>query len=137
MFMVIEKRPVGRNWVFEKSFLKVKNVLTELNVIIRCEDLHSYLFQSNTALSGIVVRNWVRMFDEEQNTVYGEAVFCFTTMFGPHFVSHTQNKITLLDGYKWTTSPYSPDLAPIDFHCILHLKRFLASYYFNNQSVQE
>jgi histone-lysine N-methyltransferase SETMAR len=28
--------------------------------------------------------------------------------------------------------PYSPDLAPSDFHLFLHLKKFLASQRFNN-----
>jgi histone-lysine N-methyltransferase SETMAR len=28
--------------------------------------------------------------------------------------------------------PYSPDLAPSDFHLFLHLKKFLAGQHFNN-----
>ena len=36
-----------------------------------------------------------------------------------------------LSGKKWTTAPYSPDLAPSDFHLFLHLKKFLGSKRFD------
>jgi histone-lysine N-methyltransferase SETMAR len=38
-----------------------------------------------------------------------------------------------LAGNKWITPPpYSPDLAPSDFHLFLHLKKCLADQRFNN-----
>ncbi|GFW41930.1 histone-lysine N-methyltransferase SETMAR [Trichonephila clavipes] len=42
---------------------------------------------------------------------------------------------TLLRGFGWDVfdhPPYSPDLAPSDFHLFLHLKSFLAGKHFNN-----
>jgi hypothetical protein len=40
----------------------------------------------------------------------------------------------------WNNSiipPYSPDLAPSDFHMFLHLKTFLAGWWFHNDRVKE
>ena len=37
-----------------------------------------------------------------------------------------------LSGKKWTTAPYSPDLAPSDFHLFLHLKKFLGGKRFDD-----
>ncbi|GFV42157.1 histone-lysine N-methyltransferase SETMAR [Trichonephila clavipes] len=42
---------------------------------------------------------------------------------------------TLLRGFGWDVfnhPPYSPDLAPSDFHLFLHLKSFLVCKHFNN-----
>jgi len=48
----------------------------------------------------------------------------------------------LLDKFKWDTldhPPYSPDLAPSDFHSFLHLKKHLAGKNFDDDDdeVQE
>ena len=43
----------------------------------------------------------------------------------PHSAAQTQDLIT---SFKWEQMghpPYSPDLAPSDFHLFLHLKKFL------------
>ncbi|GFT77149.1 histone-lysine N-methyltransferase SETMAR [Trichonephila clavipes] len=49
---------------------------------------------------------------------------------------HTANVMkTLLRGFGWDVfdhPPYSPDLAPSDFHLFLHLKSFLAGKHLNN-----
>ncbi|GFT99242.1 mariner Mos1 transposase [Trichonephila clavipes] len=49
---------------------------------------------------------------------------------------HTENVMkTLLRGFGWDVfdhPPYSPDLAPSDFHLFLHLKSFLAGKHLNN-----
>ncbi|GFW29135.1 histone-lysine N-methyltransferase SETMAR [Trichonephila clavipes] len=50
----------------------------------------------------------------------------------PHTANVTK---TLLRGFGWDVfdhPPYSPDLAPSDFHLFLHLKSFLAGKHFNN-----
>ncbi|GFU91560.1 histone-lysine N-methyltransferase SETMAR [Trichonephila clavipes] len=50
----------------------------------------------------------------------------------PHTANVTK---TLLRGFGWDVlyhPPYSPDLAPSDFHLFLHLKSFLADKHFNN-----
>lgn len=49
---------------------------------------------------------------------------------------HTANKTRqLLQDFSWSQfdhPPYSPDLAPSDFHLFLHLKTFLGAHKFNN-----
>lgn len=50
----------------------------------------------------------------------------------PHTANVTKN---LLQGFGWDVfdhPPYSPDLAPSDFHLFLHLKSFLGGQHFNN-----
>jgi len=42
-----------------------------------------------------------------------------------------------LGGNKWTTPPYSLDLAPSDFHLFLHLKKFLGSKRFDNDDLKD
>ena len=37
-----------------------------------------------------------------------------------------------LSGNKWTTPPYSPDLAPSDYHLFLHLNKFLGGKRFDD-----
>ena len=51
-----------------------------------------------------------------------------------HFAAQTQELIT---SFRWEKMdhlppPYSPDLAPSDFHIFLHLKKFLGSKQFDN-----
>ena len=57
---------------------------------------------------------------------------------GPHF-SHVTT--ALLEKFKWDIldhPPYSPDLAPSDFHLFLHLKKHVAGKKLdNNDEVQE
>jgi len=43
-----------------------------------------------------------------------------------------KNSSLHLDGNKWTTPPYSPNLAPSDFHLFLHLKKFLGGKRFDD-----
>jgi histone-lysine N-methyltransferase SETMAR len=50
----------------------------------------------------------------------------------PHTAAHTQAVITSFGWEQMNHPPYSPDLAPSDFHLFLHLKKFLASQSFNN-----
>ncbi|GFV52616.1 mariner Mos1 transposase [Trichonephila clavipes] len=54
---------------------------------------------------------------------------------GVVFLHDTNVTKTLLRGFDWDVfdhPPYSPDLAPSDFHLFLHLKSFLAGKHFNN-----
>jgi len=41
-----------------------------------------------------------------------------------------------LSGNKWTTPPYSPDLAP-SYHLFLHLKKFLGSKRFDDNDLKD
>ena len=56
----------------------------------------------------------------------------------PHTAAATQNLITTFGWEQFDHPPYSPDLAPIDFHLFLHLKSFLAGWRFHdNNKVKE
>jgi histone-lysine N-methyltransferase SETMAR len=46
----------------------------------------------------------------------------------------TQNLITAFGWEQFDHSPYSPDLAPSDFHLFLHLKSFLAGWQFHDDN---
>src|SRR5215469_14665871 len=51
----------------------------------------------------------------------------------PHTAAATQNLITF--GWEqFDPPPYSPDLAPSDFHLFLHLKSFLAGQRFHDDN---
>ena len=50
----------------------------------------------------------------------------------PHTAALTQNLITSFGWEQIDHPPYSPDLAPSDFHLFLHLKKFLAGQRFEN-----
>ena len=49
----------------------------------------------------------------------------------PHCAAQTQDLITLFKWEQMNHPPYSPDLAPSDFHLFLHLKKFLGSKRFD------
>ena len=56
---------------------------------------------------------------------------------GPH---STHVTTVLLKKFKWDVLdhlPYSPDLAPSDFHLFLHLKKHLDGKKFDDDEVQE
>ena len=56
----------------------------------------------------------------------------------PHTAAATQNLITTFGWEQFDHPPYSPDLAPSDFHLFLHLKSFLAGRRFHdNNEVKE
>jgi hypothetical protein len=50
----------------------------------------------------------------------------------PHSAAATQDLITTLGWEQFDRPPYSPDLAPSDFHVFLHLKTFLGSRQFHD-----
>ena len=52
----------------------------------------------------------------------------------PHTAAAMQNLITTFGWEQFDHSPYSPDLAPSDFHLFLHLKSFLAGRRFHDDS---
>ena len=55
----------------------------------------------------------------------------------PHTAGATQNLITTFGWEQFDHPPYSPDLAPSDFHLFLHLKSFLAGRQFHDDEVKE
>ena len=52
----------------------------------------------------------------------------------PHTAAATQNVITTFGWEQFDHPPYSPDLAPSDFHLFPHLKSFLAGQRFHNDN---
>jgi hypothetical protein len=55
----------------------------------------------------------------------------------PRTASATQNLITTFGWEQFDHPPYSPDLAPSDFHLFLHPKSFLAGRRFHDNEVKE
>jgi hypothetical protein len=55
----------------------------------------------------------------------------------PHTASATQDLITTFGWEQFDHPPYSPDLAPSDFHVFLHLKTFLGGWWFHDDKVNE
>jgi len=51
-----------------------------------------------------------------------------------HTAAAMQNLITTFGWEQFDHPPYSPDLAPSDFHLFLHLKSFLAGRRFHDDS---
>ena len=50
----------------------------------------------------------------------------------PHSAAQTQELITSFKWEQMDHSPYSPDLAPSDYHLFLHLKKFLGGKRFDD-----
>ena len=50
----------------------------------------------------------------------------------PHSAAQTQDLITSFKWEKMDHPPYSPDLAPSDFHLFLHLKKLLGDKRFDD-----
>ena len=50
----------------------------------------------------------------------------------PHSAAQTQDLITSFKWERMDHTPYSPDLAPGDFHLFLHLKKFLGGKRFDD-----
>jgi histone-lysine N-methyltransferase SETMAR len=55
----------------------------------------------------------------------------------PHIATTTQDLIATFGWEQFNNSPYSPDLAPSDFHVFLLLKTFLGGQRFNDNEVKE
>ena len=58
--------------------------------------------------------------------------FCFTITLGRTLLLRLRTSSPHLGGNKWTSPPYSPDLAPSDFRLFLHLKKFLGGKRFDD-----
>ena len=55
----------------------------------------------------------------------------------PHSAAQTQDLITSFRWEQIDHPPYSPDLAPSDFHLFLHLKKFLGSNQFDDNDLKD
>jgi hypothetical protein len=52
----------------------------------------------------------------------------------PHTATAKQNLIAKFSWEQFNHSPYSPELAPSDFHVFLHLKTFLGGRWFHDDN---
>jgi histone-lysine N-methyltransferase SETMAR len=52
----------------------------------------------------------------------------------PHTAAATQDLIVIFGWEQFDHPPYSPDIAPSDFHVFLHLKTFLGGRWFHDDS---
>jgi len=55
----------------------------------------------------------------------------------PHTAAAMQNLITTFGWEQFDHPPYSPDLAPSDFHFFMHLKSFHTGQWFHDSEVKE
>ena len=99
-------------------FLNARNVLPS--------EIHHQICQvyRNNAMSNGMVRKWVRIFNEGRENVHDNA--------RPHSAAQTQD---LIASFRWEQidhPPHTPDLAPNDFHLLLHLKKSLGSKRFDD-----
>jgi hypothetical protein len=72
------------------------------------------------AMGSSMVGSWVRLFKERSDGAHDD----------PSVVN--ENLITTFGLEQFDHPPYSPDLAPSDFHLFLHLKSFLAGRSFHD-----
>ena len=84
-----------------------------------------YQVYGDNAMSDGMVRKWVRMFNEGRKNAQ------------LHSVAQTQDLITSFRWEQMDHRPYSPDLAPSDFHLFLHLKKFLCGKRFDDDDVKD
>jgi histone-lysine N-methyltransferase SETMAR len=55
----------------------------------------------------------------------------------PHTAIAMQDFIATFGWEQFDHPPYSPDLAPSDFHVFLHLKTFLGGWLFHDDEIKE
>ncbi|GFV65531.1 histone-lysine N-methyltransferase SETMAR [Trichonephila clavipes] len=95
---------------------KIKENRQTINAAVYCETLGKLRRAIQNKRRGFLSKGVVFLLDNAR----------------PHTANVTK---TLLRGFDWDVfdhPPYSPDLAPSDFHLFLHLKSFLAGKHFNN-----
>jgi histone-lysine N-methyltransferase SETMAR len=104
--------------------------------------LVEFLPQGSTINAGIYCDTLMKGHHAIQNKRHGMlswGVMMLHDNARPHTATATQDLITTFGWEQFNHSPYSPDLAPSDFHVFLHLTTFLAGRRFhnNNNKVKE
>jgi len=104
-------------------FLNARNVLPT--------EIHHQICQvyGDNEMSDGMVRKWVRMFNEGRENVHHNAQ--------PHSAAQTQDLITSFTWEQMDHPPYTPDLAPSDFHLFLQLKKSLGSKRFDDDDLKD
>jgi histone-lysine N-methyltransferase SETMAR len=67
---------------------------------------------------------------KERSSVLNRGVVMLHYNASPHTAAATQDLNATLGWEQFDHPPYSPDLAPSDFHVFLHLKTFLGDWRF-------
>ncbi|KAJ4452187.1 hypothetical protein ANN_03705 [Periplaneta americana] len=133
------------------SDCEMRSVIRFLNARnIKPADIHRQLCEvyGDDAISDGMVRRWVRKFKEGRVSVHDEQhtdrpslvndnLHLKKFLGGQRFDGDdTQNLISKFGWKQIDQLPYSPDLAPSDFHLFLHLKKFLGGQRFDGDDTQ-
>jgi len=97
--------------------------------------LVDFLPQGYTINAGVccnTLKKLHHMIQNKQRGMFSQCVAMFHDNTNPH--TATQNLITTLGWEQFNHPPYIPDLAPSDFHLLLHLKSFLAGQWLHKVS---
>jgi histone-lysine N-methyltransferase SETMAR len=100
--------------------------------------LVEFLPQGSTVNTGIYCHTLKKLHHAVQNKRQGMLSQGVVMLHArPHTATATQDLTTTFDWEQFDHPPYSPDLAPSDFHVFLHLKTFLGGQRFHNDEVKE
>jgi hypothetical protein len=97
-----------------------------------CVLLVEFLPQGSTINAGVYcdkLKKLCRAIQNKRRGILSLSIVRLHDNAHPYTATTTQDLIT--------TSPYSPDLAPSDFHMFLHLKTFLGGWWFHDDEVKE
>jgi len=99
--------------------------------------LVDFLPQGSTFNAGVYCETLKKLHRAIQNKRCGmlsQGVVMIHDNARPHTAAAMQNLITTFGWEQFDHPPYSPDLAPSDFHLLLHLKSFLAGLQFHDDN---
>ena len=103
--------------------------------------LVDFLPQGSTTNAGVycdTLKKFRRAIQNKRRGMLSRDVVMIHDNARPHTAASTQNLITTFGWEQFDHPPYSPDLAPSDFHLFLHLKSFLVGRQFHdNNEVKE
>ena len=97
-----------------------------------------FLPQGSTINAGVYCDTLQKLHRAIQNKQHGMlswGVVMIHDNAHPHTAAATQNLITTFGWEQFDHPPYSPDLAPSDFHLFVHLKSFLAGWRFHDDEL--
>jgi len=99
--------------------------------------LVDFLPYGSTISAGIccnTLQNLRRAIQNKRRGILSWSVVMIHNNARPHTAAAMQNLITTFGWEQFDHPPYSPDLAPSDLHLFLHLKSFLAGWWFHGDS---
>jgi histone-lysine N-methyltransferase SETMAR len=99
-----------------------------------------FFFQGSTINTGVYCDTLKKVRHAIQNKRHGmlsRGIVMLHDNARPHTAATTQGFIATFSREQFDHSPYSPDLAPSDFHVFLYLKTFLGGLLFHDNEVKE